>query len=102
MRIAILSVMALASVVATSLAVAEPGKRRPPPEAIDACEELRADDVCSFKGRGGESVDGVCFTPEPSKPLACKPDNPPPRGEDGNRPDDKERQKDRGDEAEAE
>ena len=49
------------------------GLKRPPKEAVMACQSLSAGDSCSFEGRQGKSLDGTCFTPESSKPLACKP-----------------------------
>lgn len=60
------------------------GERRPkgpPPEAIEACEELAEDDVCSF-ARDEEIIEGTCQPgPRPELPLACRPDGhePPPR-----------------------
>ena len=73
--------------VSTSLALAEQppskgGHHPPPPEAIDACEGLAKGDPCNFEGRNGEDVEGSCFTPSQDKPLACRPDHPPP-GEGG-------------------
>lgn len=48
------------------------GGKRPPKEALDACNEKRAGDDCSFSSpRGSES--GTCFTPDSAKPLACRP-----------------------------
>lgn len=54
------------------------GKRRPPPEALQACAQKNSGDTCSFEGREKKTVEGTCFTPDSSKPLACKPTNPPP------------------------
>ncbi|NVB40259.1 hypothetical protein G6O69_20620 [Pseudenhygromyxa sp. WMMC2535] len=53
------------------------GPPRPPAEAIDACSGKSSGDSCSFSGREGETVSGVCFTPESDKPLACRPSQPP-------------------------
>lgn len=68
------------------LAVASPGGRdrgeRPPPppvEALDACEDLEADDVCSFT-IDEETREGTCQPgPRPDLPLACRPDDAPKR-----------------------
>ena len=54
-----------------------PGHRPPPPEALDACKGLKAGATCSFEDPEGNEVAGKCFTPEASKPLACRPDQPP-------------------------
>ncbi|MEZ4703697.1 MAG: hypothetical protein R3A11_00595 [Bdellovibrionota bacterium] len=48
--------------------------RKPPKEALDACQSKQAGDPCSFEGMHG-NVSGTCFTPETSKPLACKPEH---------------------------
>ena len=45
---------------------------RPPKEAVDACQSKNAGDACSFSGPKGDKS-GTCFTPEATKPLACKP-----------------------------
>ncbi|PRQ09667.1 hypothetical protein [Enhygromyxa salina] len=52
---------------------------RPPREAVEACADRASGDACSFEGREGETVNGSCFTPDADKPLACRPDHPPPR-----------------------
>ena len=49
------------------------GKKRPPKEALEACSGKTSGTQCSFSGRGGETVSGTCWSPETSKPLACKP-----------------------------
>ena len=55
-----------------------PGRHRaPPPEALKACESKKSGDSCSFEGRDKKTIDGSCFSPESSKPLACKPAHPP-------------------------
>ena len=54
------------------------GHRAPPPEALAACQGKSSGAACSFTGRRGDSVSGTCFSPDPSKPLACKPTNMPP------------------------
>jgi hypothetical protein len=75
-----------AVVMLSSLAFAQEGPpggrgppRRPPPEALAACEGKSAGASCSFSHES-HSVSGTCFAPE-GKPLACKPDRPPPGGE---------------------
>jgi hypothetical protein len=52
----------------------------PPPEAIDACKGKAADADCSFTGHHGDSVSGKCWSPDASKPLACKPAGMHPHG----------------------
>lgn len=82
-----------------ALALAQPpsqggerGERRgPPAEAIEACVDLVADDVCGFEDREGDWLEGVCFKPEDAPaeaPLACKPENAPdgPPDREGQRP----------------
>ena len=54
------------------------GGHRPPREALDACQSKKAGDACTFESPHG-AVTGTCFTPESSKPLACKPSQPPVR-----------------------
>ncbi len=83
--------LAMALFLFSPLALAHPesecaekdGKRRPPLEAVEACEGLQLDDVCAFEGREGQELVGTCFLPEdaPAKaPVACRPnDAPPPR-----------------------
>lgn len=71
-------------VAATSfpLAAAEGDERRghrgPPPEALEACAAQIEGDACSFEGRRGESLQGVCFVPRDGE-LACRPEGAPPR-----------------------
>ena len=56
------------------------GRRGPPPEALAACESLKAGDACTFKGPRG-SASGTCVVP-PNGGLACLPkDVPMPGGE---------------------
>lgn len=61
--------------------------RKPPQEALDACDGASQGDACSFEGRDGEQLSGTCEAPpdDTSKPLACRPSQPP-RDEDGDRP----------------
>lgn len=49
-------------------------KRRPPIEAIKACESLEEGATCSFIGRRGYTVNGSCVIKDSSKPAACKPE----------------------------
>jgi hypothetical protein len=44
----------------------------PPREAIAACEGQAAGANCSFTHHE-RSLQGTCFTPDSSKPLACRP-----------------------------
>ena len=50
------------------------GERRgPPPEALEACTAAVEGDACSFTGRRGEDLQGMCaVTREES--LACRPE----------------------------
>ena len=50
---------------------------RPPKEAVEACQSKSAGSGCSFTGREGQTMSGECFTPEQSKPLACRPNHQP-------------------------
>jgi hypothetical protein len=62
------------------IALANPPQKppqKPPMQAIEACQDLAAGDACTFASSQGE-VAGMCFTPDSSKPLACKPAEPPP------------------------
>lgn len=68
--------LVLGSLCLAGLAMAQPPKQ-PPPEALEACESLASGDECSFSGPQGK-VEGTCFTPDSSKPLACRPNQPPP------------------------
>ncbi len=52
--------------------------RKPPREAVEACAAQVDGDPCSFAGRDGEELAGVCFAPA-DRMLACRPDSPPPR-----------------------
>ena len=74
------TLLALALGVSTSSAFAQPpgGRGGPPPEAIDACADLSDRDACTFEGRRGDSVTGVCFTPPREEELACRPEGGPP------------------------
>jgi hypothetical protein len=60
---------------------AEPrgGPRRPPPEALAACEGKSAGTACSFT-HDGRALAGTCFTPASDRPLACRPAGAPPHG----------------------
>ncbi len=70
----LLFVLACSTLSMTALADRPPGKGRrgPPPEAVEACVGKQANDACAFEGRRG-AVEGVCFRPEASLPLACRP-----------------------------
>lgn len=62
---------------AIALANDRPRPPAPPQEAIDACAERAAGDACAFD-HGDHHVTGTCFSPDEDRPLACKPDHPPP------------------------
>jgi len=74
------TLLALALGVLTSSAFAQPpgGRGGPPPEAIEACSNLSEGDTCTFEGRRGDSLTGVCFAPPREEELACKPEGGPP------------------------
>jgi hypothetical protein len=52
--------------------------RRPPEVALQACASAVAGDQCSFEGRHGETLQGICAAPD-DKPLACRPEGGPPQ-----------------------
>lgn len=53
------------------------GRRGPPPEAIEACAAQTEGDACSFQGRRGESLEGLCIAPRENR-LVCRPSGAPP------------------------
>ena len=79
--IALLALL-LAGTATTVSARPEPGdgggRRGPPPEAINACEGKQVNDQCSFKGRGDETLTGICAAPPNVDELACAPEGGPP------------------------
>lgn len=56
----------------------ENGKRVPPQQAIDACSNKNAGDICSFVGRKNNNKEGICRKPPQQDKLVCVP-NPPPQ-----------------------
>ena len=57
--------------------------RRPPPQAIEACQGKAEGTLCSFKGRDETTINGTCFASEAKPgnqteprrpPLACRPE----------------------------
>lgn len=53
-----------------------PPAHRPPKEAVQACDQKKDGDTCTFVSHKSENVEGKCLTsPAKHKPLACKPDN---------------------------
>ncbi len=69
---------------ALSPAIGEPGsgedrprRHRPPAEAIEACAGADEGNACSFLGRRGEDLTGICELRGGG--LVCRPDGPPPR-----------------------
>lgn len=60
-------------------AFAQPsGRRGPPPEAAEVCENKSEGETCSFAAPHGE-VTGQCRTPPNHDALVCVPDGPPPK-----------------------
>ncbi|UPW19952.1 hypothetical protein M0C34_06735 [Agarivorans sp. TSD2052] len=57
------------------------GPRKPPQEALDACEGMSEGDSCSFSGREDEAMSGICGAPphEEDAVLACMPEGGPER-----------------------
>jgi hypothetical protein len=54
------------------------GKHQPPQVAIDACKNLTEKASCTFTGRNGEQMNGVCMLPPSeagSSTLACRPEH---------------------------
>lgn len=99
-----LNALSLSALLAATVASAQPvgqngePRRGPPPEAVAACNGKAAAAPCSFTGRQGETLKGVCFVPPTDRPglssdskpanaaaqgnapkLACRPDHPPGR-----------------------
>ena len=76
------------SLVLSACASAEPpagsregrDRRGPPPEAFEACASASEGSSCSFSGRRGEAVQGVCEIVRDEQ-LACVPENAPERRE---------------------
>ncbi|MBX3587091.1 MAG: hypothetical protein KF796_10640 [Ramlibacter sp.] len=94
---------ALIGLTTLAQAQAQPPRGGPPPEAIAACQGKAAKAACTFTGRQGEALTGVCFQPPPRReagagastsagaaptamPMACRPANAPagpPQGQGG-------------------
>lgn len=53
-------------------------RRGPPPEAVEACEDLEEAAVCTFDQRD-RAITGTCVANKSDGALACRPDAPPPR-----------------------
>lgn len=68
-----LSILALAAPLAAQDGRRGPPHGGPPPEALAACTSHARGAVCTFTGRGGESLTGTCVSPDASLPLACMP-----------------------------
>ena len=77
--IAKLSIVSVALLSITTLALADRRHRRPPKEAVDACASKSAGDACTF-AHDSHDITGTCSGPPAGAtgPLACKPDQPPP------------------------
>jgi len=54
------------------LAQSGPGGKRPPREAMDACEGKTSGAACSFDAREG-NISGTCRAPDDTAPAACVP-----------------------------
>lgn len=85
LTLAVLPIHALESADAASaqvlhLAQAKPEGKRPPREAMQACEGQSSGDACSFDLRDGTAVKGTCRTPDEKVPAACVPANAHPEG----------------------
>lgn len=52
------------------------GRHGPPPESIEACTSASEGNSCSFSGRRGETLQGVCAVIRDEQ-LACVPENAP-------------------------
>lgn len=55
-------------------------RRGPPPVAIEACTALVDGDMCSFEGRRGDAISGICAI-DREEVLACRPEHRPPQGQ---------------------
>jgi len=70
-------------VLLSTMAMAErpagPGRKGPPPEAVEACASASVRDSCNFSGRRGENLQGTCETVRDEQ-LVCLPENAPDRG----------------------
>lgn len=51
-----------------------PARGGPPPEAINACQQLKDRSACSFSDPSGNAVDGVCQAGPRGEAAACVPD----------------------------
>ncbi|MBC8507428.1 MAG: glycosyltransferase family 39 protein [Anaerolineales bacterium] len=63
------------------------GNRQPPPEALEACEDLNASDACTVNLRNGDTIDGTCYDNQQGD-LVCVPEGrmPPPAASTANAP----------------
>ena len=61
------------------LAQSGPGGKRPPREAMDACEGKASGAACSFESREG-NISGTCRAPDNNAPAACVPRGAGPKG----------------------
>ncbi|HFS85293.1 MAG TPA: hypothetical protein ENK72_01595 [Epsilonproteobacteria bacterium] len=53
------------------------GDRKPPQEAITACEDLTEQSSCSVETPRGDTLEGKCVQMQNDTTLACMPDRPP-------------------------
>lgn len=77
-----LATVTLSFGLAGTLIAQERRPPRPPPQAIEACADLSDGDACAFESPRG-AVEGVCWRPEASVPLACRPHDAPERPDRG-------------------
>lgn len=77
-----LTILGLSLALSACAFAEQPGGERggrpqgPPPESIEACAAASEGDSCSFSGRRGEELQGVCKSLRDEQ-LACVPDNAP-------------------------
>ncbi|MDO6562800.1 hypothetical protein Q4488_05320 [Amphritea sp. 1_MG-2023] len=74
-----LSLLAVSlGLILSTTAFSAPERHGPPQEAIEACASADKGDSCSFSGREGEKLKGVCDK-RGDEQLSCAPENPPKR-----------------------
>ena len=63
------------------------GDRQPPPEALEACQDLSANEACTVNLRNGHTIDGTCYDNQIGD-LVCVPEGrqPPPASTTANVP----------------
>lgn len=79
-------IVLISALLLVSTAYAEPNEknkpghdhRGPPDVALEACSNSVQGDPCSFEGRRGEAMEGICEASD-EQPLACRPEGGPPK-----------------------